>query len=182
MKTWITSDLHFGHTNIMKFCPLTRPYDTVEDMNRSMIFQWNLSVAPEDETFIIGDFAFCNAQEAVKILKSLNGTKILITGNHDEKLIKSAEFNAQFTTVTPYLETTYDKRKLIMFHFPIVEWNRCHHGSYHLYGHLHGKPSGLESFRAMDVGMDSTGCVVSSLDRVLSTLKDKPFKAHGDGN
>lgn len=26
MKTWITSDLHFGHANIMKFNPATRNF------------------------------------------------------------------------------------------------------------------------------------------------------------
>ena len=59
MKKWITSDLHFGHANIMKFCPVTRAgFRDVDHMNECMIEEWNQSVAPEAEVFILGDVAF----------------------------------------------------------------------------------------------------------------------------
>jgi hypothetical protein len=49
MRTWVTSDLHFGHKNIMKFCPVTRARfrDDVDYMNTAMVEEWNAKVKPE---------------------------------------------------------------------------------------------------------------------------------------
>ena len=72
MKTWITADLHFGHMNIKKFCPVTRAkYNDVDDMREKMIKEWNDNVAPEDVTYILGDFAFLPSQDAIAILHRL---------------------------------------------------------------------------------------------------------------
>jgi len=42
---------------------------------------------------------------------------------------------------------------IALCHYPMISWNRSVHGSWHLYGHVHGrtKHSGL----AMDVGIDN---------------------------
>ena len=49
MKTWVTSDLHFGHKNIMSFCPVTRAHynNDVDYMNEKMVMEWNEKVSPE---------------------------------------------------------------------------------------------------------------------------------------
>ena len=39
MKNFFISDLHFWHTNILKFD--SRPWDTVEEMNQALIDIWN---------------------------------------------------------------------------------------------------------------------------------------------
>jgi calcineurin-like phosphoesterase family protein len=72
----------------------------------------------------------------------------------------------------------YDKHKIVMFHYPIAEWDQMHRGALHLYGHLHGGDSGLEKYRAFDVGMDSTGEVVVSMDYVINRIKDNVIKGH----
>ena len=98
MKSWITSDLHFGHTNIMKFCPQTRERfrNDVDYMNEAMIEEWNAVVKAEDHTYILGDVCFAPWEKAVQFMARLNGTKTLIAGNHDKKLLKSREFRDQF--------------------------------------------------------------------------------------
>ena len=87
MKTWITSDLHFGHKNIMKFCPQTRARfrDDVGYMNSAMVEEWNAKVEPEDLVYILGDVAFMSGSDAGKTMHRLNGRKILVEGNHDRK-------------------------------------------------------------------------------------------------
>ncbi len=105
MNTWITSDLHFGHTNIMKFCPQSRSRfnNDVDYMNEQMVREWNATIAPEDTVYILGDVAFLPADKAVKIMRRLNGRKILIEGNHDRKLLNDPVFRSCFAEVHPYL-------------------------------------------------------------------------------
>tara|TARA_Y100000310_G_C20698531_1_gene827510 strand:+ start:6571 stop:6885 length:315 start_codon:yes stop_codon:yes gene_type:complete len=56
-RVYMTADSHFSHENIIKYCD--RPFDSVEEMDRTLIDNWN-AVVPEDGVVIhAGDFAFC---------------------------------------------------------------------------------------------------------------------------
>ena len=179
MKKWITSDLHFGHANIMKFCPVTRAgFTDVVDMREKMIAEWNKSVSQEDQTFILGDFAFLPAKDAVEILHRLNGSKILIEGNHDRKLLNDPAFRRCFAEVHPYLRYNHDGQLVIMFHYPIWEWDQMHRGAVHFYGHVHGNRTGLEQYRARDVAFDATGRVVSNLDSMIADALKGEIRSH----
>jgi calcineurin-like phosphoesterase family protein len=162
MKTWITSDLHFGHVNIQKFCPHTRGhYKDVYHMNAEMMKIWNETVACDDTVYILGDVSFMNVDKTVSLLHSLKGNKILIKGNHDAKLLKDKRFLDCFKEIHDYYRLVYNKQYLIiMFHYPIWEWDQMHRGSIHFHGHLHGNENGMPNSRAIDVGMDATGNVV----------------------
>lgn len=177
MTTWITADLHFGHANILKFNPDTRPFADAADMNEQLIKQWNESVRFDDLTYIVGDVAFCTAEKAAAIVRRLNGKKILIQGNHDFKLLKELVFTDCFEEIHMYHEITFEKTKVCMFHYPISEWNQCHRGSVHCFGHQHGNGEQTK-FRSMDVGMDATGNIVSNLSDVVNTLLKKPMQGH----
>lgn len=77
---WFTSDTHFYHTNVIKYC--NRPFKDVEEMNAMMVIRWNEVVKPEDEIYHLGDFSM--AWRPVEIFTpQLNGKKYLIPGNHD---------------------------------------------------------------------------------------------------
>lgn len=180
MKTWITSDLHFGHKNIMSFCPETRARfrNDVAYMTEAMIEEWNNRVETNDTVYILGDVAFMSGSDAGRVVNRLNGTKILVEGNHDKKTLKDATFHGAFEEVHKYLDINYDGHKIVMFHYPISEWDQMHRGALHFHGHLHGGKSGLEQYRALDVGMDSTGEIVISMDRAVRMIKDKEIKGH----
>jgi calcineurin-like phosphoesterase family protein len=181
MKTWITSDLHFGHANIMKFCPKTRGhYKSASHMNEDMIAQWNDKVTTGDKVYILGDVSFQNPEMAAETVARLNGHKILVAGNHDRKNLKNLLFAAQFMEIHNYLELNYNGHFIVMCHYPFhFEWNQAHRGSLHFFGHVHGKETGLEGFRARDVGFDATGKVVSNLDDMVSdALKGKISTHH----
>ena len=179
MKKWITSDLHFGHANIMKFCPVTRAgFKDVDHMNECMIQEWNKVVAPEDEVFILGDVAFCNAQKAAAIMNRLNGSKILVEGNHDNKALNDPTFRKCFKEVHKYLRYNHNGQLVIMFHYPIHEWDQMHRGAVHFYGHVHGQTTGLEKYRARDVAFDATGRVVSDFDTMIADALKGEIRAH----
>lgn len=179
MKSWITADLHFGHANIKKFCPVTRAkYNDIDDMREKMIAEWNENVAPQDVTYILGDFAFLPAHEAVQILHRLNGDKILVEGNHDRKMLNDPSFRACFKEVHPYLRLNYNGQLVIMFHYPIHEWDQMHRGSVHFHGHVHGGKTGMEKFRVRDVALDATGRVVSNLDSMIADALRGEIRPH----
>ena len=180
MNTWITSDLHFGHANIMKFCPKTRARfnGDVNKMNEMMVREWNTFIQPEDLVYILGDVAFLPAAKAVELVSRCNGSKVLVAGNHDRKLLQSEEFRDLFVSIHDYLDLRYDGHKIVMFHYPIAEWDQVHKGSLHFHGHLHGHKSGLETFRCLDVGMDATGQVVISMQQAINKALKGEIKKH----
>src|SRR3989344_4017153 len=81
MKIFITADHHFNHKNIIEYCK--RPFKTVEEMNETMIERWNRRVGKDDLVIHLGDFGLGNKEKINEIRKRLNGTIILIKGNHD---------------------------------------------------------------------------------------------------
>jgi calcineurin-like phosphoesterase family protein len=180
MKTYITADLHFGHKNIMTFCPVTRKRfrGDVDYMTEAMIKEWNDIVEPVDTVYMLGDVAFLSGYNAALVMMRLNGRKILIEGNHDRKTLMDVNFRNQFAEVHKYLDITYDGHNIIMFHYPIAEWDRMHRGALHFHGHLHGNKSGLEGFRAMDVGMDATGFIVTEMEDAIAKAVKGKIKGH----
>lgn len=89
MTIWFTSDWHFGHKNIMSYCPdrvrflgLGNDHD-VDAMNEALVDLWNRTVQESDTVFFLGDFAMGKVKETVPFASRLAGTKHLIWGNHD---------------------------------------------------------------------------------------------------
>lgn len=179
MKHFVASDLHFSHKNILKFNAATRQYRDIDHMNEELISGWNKDVTNEDLVYFLGDFAFTNGNKAFDIISRLNGRKIMIEGNHDKRLLEHAGFRNSFESIHSYLEIDYSGTKIILSHYPHAEWNACHRGSLMLHGHLHGSPTGMEKYRIMDVGLDSTGKIVSDLDDVVRELLTHEIKTHG---
>lgn len=179
MRNFVTSDLHFNHTNIMKFCPKTRGmFKDVGHMNRWMVEEWNKTVNQDDTVYILGDFAFGRVESAVELLLQLNGKLILVIGNHDKKNLKTPAFASCFFSVHDYLEVTINGKMICMFHYPILEWNQMHRGSFHFYGHVHGNKTGLEKYRAEDVSFDAQMKIVSDIDNLLIKLETREIRKH----
>jgi calcineurin-like phosphoesterase family protein len=164
----------------MKFCPQTRARfkDDVSYMNNAMVEEWNAKVQPEDLVYILGDVAFMSGSDAGRTVKRLNGTKILVEGNHDRKTLMDTTFRGAFAEVHKYLDITYDGHKIVMFHYPIAEWDQMHRGALHFHGHLHGGESGMEKYRCLDVGMDATGVIAVSMEWAIAQTKNKLVKGH----
>lgn len=65
MKRWFTSDTKFSNKNIIEYA--NRPYKTVEEMNKSLIDNWNLYVNIEDQFFFLGDFGHGNVDHLRRV-------------------------------------------------------------------------------------------------------------------
>lgn len=92
-KVFFISDLHFYHTNIIKYC--NRPYSDVDEMNADIIKRWNSVIHKGDVVWNLGDFAFVKKHEKDKIkelVSKLNGKQYLILGNHDRRISRNLRF------------------------------------------------------------------------------------------
>lgn len=78
-NVWVTSDTHFGHENIIKFC--SRPFTSAKEMNEAMIENWNSVVGENDIVYHLGDVYFNKNHSDFH--NRLKGKKRLILGNHD---------------------------------------------------------------------------------------------------
>lgn len=167
---YFTSDLHLGHENVIKFA--NRPFKNVNEMNRTLITNYNALVRNDDTVYILGDLAFkLPVEEANRIIAGLNGKKILIKGNHDRKYDESL-----FEKIQMYDEITEYKNQFILMHYPILEWKRSHHGSIQLHGHIHseGLDYNLEckknGIRRFDVGVDANGYYPVAIKTILDFI------------
>jgi calcineurin-like phosphoesterase family protein len=180
MKTYITSDLHWGHKNIMSFCPVPRARfrNDVDYMNETMVKEWNDLIESEDLVYILGDVAFLPAPKAVEYMRRLNGRKILVQGNHDRKLLQDSDFRGCFEEIHHYLDINYNGTKCVMLHYPIAEWDQMHRGAVHFHGHLHGGTSGMEQYRCRDMGIDATGVIAVLMEDAIRDAMRGKIKGH----
>lgn len=82
MGLFFTSDTHFGHKFILT-AGEGRPFTTIEEHDEALVNNWNSVVGPNDTVVHLGDVVMGTRTENLQIIKRLNGTKILIPGNHD---------------------------------------------------------------------------------------------------
>ena len=113
-RVWITSDLHFLHTNIISYCD--RPFFDVGSMTDALI--GTLQKVPKDELIIFnGDMAIGDYQRSVNLMRLLPGRKILVAGNHDltrDGQCKLAREENLFEAVVPFLAWQGHQRRLVV--------------------------------------------------------------------
>jgi calcineurin-like phosphoesterase family protein len=160
---WYTSDHHFGHHNIIKYCNRYKWVQTVEEMDALLIQRWNEVVGPHDTVWHLGDVFFKNHEATNK----LKGRKNLIVGNHDYKhkdFLRNNNWNVQTDAI--YID---HENKLVMCHYPILNWPHKYKGYIHLHGHSHGTVEGYD-INAVDVGVDCWDLYPVSLSQIRNRI------------
>ena len=125
---FITSDTHFWHTNIIKYC--NRPFESVEEMNEKLIENWNSIVNKYDTVYHLGDFCIGGRQQIYDLVHRLKGNIKLIKGNHDShsnKFFRECGFKEVYDL--PILLNN----KYLLSHTPINVSDYI----INLYGHVH---------------------------------------------
>lgn len=171
-KVWFTSDLHFWHKNICKYC--NRPYDDLDSMHRAIITNWNSVVNPEDDVFLLGDIGFCGIEKLKPLLFELNGKIHLIQGNHDsdkivnklleEKFIDSVDRMLPITVVG---DEECPDQEMTLCHFPMLDWFNKERGAWMVHGHQHQLPDTPScSIAHWDVGLDKNNMTPISFEQL----------------
>lgn len=201
MTIYISSDLHFSHVNLLKYCPNRRSgrelpeLGTVEysnmvtNMNELIISNWNSIVSPEDETFLLGDIAMGKITEAPSLIRRLNGKKYLIKGNHDKTLVKLIKNNPEYSDLFVWIRDVFEgtfiidgkKVPIFMSHYPHLAWPWMDAKSgtpvIHFFGHLHGSPHGIQG-RCKDIGADTNNLYPYLLETAIKSIWNNPITNH----
>lgn len=163
---YFTSDQHFGHNNIIKYC--NRPFSNTKEMNEGIITNFNSKVKTGDTTYHLGDFSFCGKIETERIFRQLNGNHILIIGNHDYSRIKN--YVGLFSDMKHIHEFKHNNHYSVLCHFPMLTWHRRNRGSFMLHGHEHGYRQNDWTERRMDVGVDANDFYPLSYEQIYNRL------------
>ena len=134
-RVFFTSDTHFNHDNILRFC--ARPYETAAEMNEDLIRRWNSKVGKNDIIFHLGDFAWGGATKWIPILERLNGVKILCLGNHDESNITPTS-EVYFKDIKYQYKIMVGKYQVYLNHYPFLTWGGVYRENvWQFFGHVH---------------------------------------------
>ncbi|MBL4940500.1 MAG: hypothetical protein JKY81_02410 [Colwellia sp.] len=130
-KVYFTSDWHFGHKNINKFrCKnkgFFRDFEDEADHCAWLIEEVLLKVRKRDTIYMLGDMAF--NEDALRVIGSLPGRKVLIKGNHD---VKKSDY---YSKVYDLVYGIHRYKHLWLTHAPIHPSEL--RGKFNFHGHTH---------------------------------------------
>lgn len=175
---WVTSDTHFNHANIIKYC--NRPFSSVEEMNETIIANWN-KVVPEDDTvYHLGDFALGDKSLIPNILERLNGYKEFLMGNHDNlNIMLEMRKQGLIENISWEEVIKVGKKTIILNHFPFgsLPDPASNRPVIQLHGHVHSTPDKPWNYfdNQYDVGMDNNNFTPVNLADLLDKIH---YKVH----
>jgi len=150
-KTFLIADTHFGHANILNFKKadgslLREGFSDTKEHDAKLIYYWNSVVNPEDKVYHLGDVGFTNFTHIKRIFDALNGTKVLIKGNHDNFRIN------QYAQIFKDVRATHILDKFILSHIPIHPESLSRWKA-NIHGHVHA--NSLEDKRYINVSVEA---------------------------
>ena len=176
-KVSFTSDWHIGHANSLIFDK--RPFTDLFHMHKVLINNFNSSVPVDGITYFLGDIGVRDVLTTKEVITKLNGTKILILGNHDKGI--NAMYNAGFDVVMNSASLVIANEIVTLSHCPLPgiiredttgmrgavigehwhgelrpafqQYQVPNNGQFHLHGHIHS-PNGGKSTKILDKQMD----------------------------
>ena len=201
-NTFFISDLHFGHDAVIRYSD--RPFKSLEEMEEKYIKRWNVRVKPEDRVLVVGDFLLgCGKPRLREILAQLNGTKILIRGNHDlsnaEMITAGFAFSCDFMQLKIANELVnishypYRMPKLKRMFFKIMNkllpkkfykprafaFQKENDGNWLIHGHTHSKR--VLRGKQIHVGIDAWGepVPVAKIAEIITQVNLGRYKGEG---
>ena len=176
-KVYFTSDTHFNHANIIGFC--SRPFKNVNEMNETLITNWNRIVGADDIVFHLGDFCLGGSAEWTNVLNRLNGKIYLIVGNHDMKNLRQSYYD-RFEEIVMQKHIEIGKQKIYLNHCPFLCYGGAYKDTWQLFGHVHTSKNntGKDASRLnmlfptqYDVGVDNNNFTPVSFDQVKAIIQ-----------
>jgi calcineurin-like phosphoesterase family protein len=182
-RRFFTSDTHLGHALMMQ----TRGFASIEEHNAAVISRWNKEVRPEDTVFLLGDAVMGRRRDTLPLFYQMNGTKHLISGNHDDcwpghanAWTHAAEYLRVFASVQPFMRLSINGQLVLLSHFPyavdrsedprFTQYRLKDEGAWLLHGHTHSSLR-RTSAREIHVGMDAWELVPVAETRIVGMMR-----------
>jgi len=180
---WYTSDPHFKHNNVIRFCD--RPFKDTDEMDAALVANYNKYVKEDDTLIFVGDVSLNKKNNIRPILNSIKcKNKILVQGNHDTK---SALPRDCFTLITNRLSIRIAGHIVIVSHYPL-KWPWWKHilmmakghkprfrdrrpndnGYFQIHGHTHSSKKQVK--RMIHVGVDAWKFKPVSNDQIAQMI------------
>lgn len=168
-------------------------------MHQVLINNFNACVPKDGLTYFLGDMGLCKGSTIKDVVDQLNGTKVLILGNHDKGM--NAMYNLGFDVVMYGATLEICGQRVTMSHCPLLgvyrentegmrggaigeNWhgesrdNRQiyttpNYAQYHLHGHIHSPNSGKSrkiEGKQFDVGVDANDYRPVSISKIESWI------------
>lgn len=174
---YFISDCHFGHDREFVFGP--RGFSNIDEMHKALIENWNKTVTPEDDIYVLGDFFLGTNERFIReTITKLRGKIHLVYGNHDTP--KKIEWYRQDPLIQCEGYATkikYKKREFYLSHYPTLTAGLeqdPHHAVINLFGHTHSKDKFYEDRPYMyNVAADAHNCTPVSIDQVIEDFNAK---------
>lgn len=192
---FFTSDVHIGHATVLKSTFDNRPFRDLNHMHESFIKRYNATVPENGTCYFLGDIGLCNKTIISDIINQLNGTKVLILGNHDKGITTMKRMG--FEVVLNMAAMKICNQLVTMTHCPLRgikredtsnmkgcnptdNWHGEHRnqmfsipnfGQFHLHGHIHSPNKGQSKKilgRQYDVGVVANNYTPVSLPQIES--------------
>jgi len=179
MKTFFTSDHHFGHKSILQHQAETRPFENTHEMNVVYTDIWNKTIDQDDVVYHLGDLCLGSLYNAKNYISRLNGVIKLIPGNHDRWIRDFSKREEDILSASGHpleilhnlYEVKIDGIMTVLCHYPMRSWRASYHGTWHLYGHVHRnlEPWGM----SMDVGVDGAQGIPYSEEQIITYMHER---------
>lgn len=174
---YFTSDTHFNHDREFVYGP--RGFKTIQEMNGALIKNWNETVGPEDDIYVLGDFFLGSDMNYIReVLDRLNGRIHLVVGNHDT-IAKITEYTAwnNIVEIADALRVRYKKREFFLCHYPVLTASLEQdpkRAVINLFGHTHSKEKFYEDRPYMyNVAADAHDNRPVSIDEIMADFDVK---------
>ena len=176
-KIYLTSDLHLGHDR--EFIWKARGFNSIEEMNETIVQKWNETVSAEDDVYILGDVILGDPSN-IEYVKRLNGKLHIVLGNHD-----TSKREGMYRNLPNVIEVAeigirlkYKKHNFILTHYPMMTGNlekeSLKQMNLNLYGHTHQASNFFNDMPFMyHVGVDSHNCYPVLLDDIIEEMYAK---------
>ena len=173
MQTFFTSDTHFDDEYSIEY--FHRPFKSVDEMNSVMVERWNSIVTDEDTIYHLGDFTLADIHNFTKWASRLHGNIKILPGSHDSSWLQEFVGSERVQVISPLVSLEFPELRavksppvIVLCHYSMQVWDRSNQGSWHLFGHSHGRLKGVGL--SFDVGADCTEFAPLSLETVASKM------------
>lgn len=174
---FFTSDLHFGHSKEFLWGP--RGFSSSEEHDEEVIRRWNQKVGEEDIVYILGDLMLEDNISGMSKLSRLNGSFVVIRGNHDTNTRLMAYGLCDKILSVKAADYLRDgKWTFYLSHFPTKVGNyddeQRHNKFYNLCGHTHTSDRWLDfaECKAYHVELDAHDCTPVSIEEIKNDIRN----------